>query len=114
MTDRNTSTVCRSAIQSHISDIGPTVPIASSAMFRTASSVKLSASPASGLAADHRYYPCAARLAGRTISGVSRHYPDIHAGDICGQTKGLLPILDVSRNGTFSRLRGQSTRAQEL
>jgi hypothetical protein len=46
--------------------------------------------------------------------GVSRHYPGIRVDGICDQTKGLLPILDVSRNGTLSRVIGLSTRAVEL
>ena len=42
----------------------------------------------------------------RTISGLSRHYPDIRAAGICDQTKPLLPILDhESERNILSRAR---------
>jgi hypothetical protein len=98
----------------HTSGTGLTAPKGKSTMFRTASSVIPNASPSCGLAVDHKCRPCEAEPEVRTISGVSRRYPGIRAGGICDQTKALLPILDVSRNGTFSRVNGQSTRALEL
>jgi hypothetical protein len=98
----------------HISGIDPGVQKARSAMFHTVSSEKPSVFPASGPAGGRRCYLCAPAIGARTTSGVSRQCPDIRAGDICDQTRGLLPILDVSRNGTFSRVNGQSTRALEL
>jgi hypothetical protein len=107
-------TVCTSAIQSRILDIDLTVPTPRSAMFRTASSEKPNVSRASGLAVGRRCCPCALGIGVRMTSGVSRRCPGIRAADICDQTKGLLPILSVSRNGTFSRVRGQSTRVLEL
>jgi hypothetical protein len=45
--------------------------------------------------------------------GLSRHCPGIHAGGICDQTKQLLPILDVGRNGTIlSRVRPEHKGAR--
>jgi hypothetical protein len=82
--------------------------------FRTASSAKPNVCPASGPAVGRRCRPCERAIGMRMTFGVSRHYPGIRAGGICDQTKGLLPILDVSRNGTFSRVRGHSTRVLEL
>jgi len=106
--------VCTSATQSRILDIAQGAPKACSAMFRTASSAIPNESPACALAADHTCRLCELEPGVRTISGVSRHYPGIRDVGICDQTKRLLPILGVSRNGTFSRVRGQSTRALEL
>jgi hypothetical protein len=98
----------------HISGIDLTAPKGKSAKFRTAHNAIPSEFRACGPAEGRRCYLCAPAIGARTTSGVSRQCPGIRAGDICDQTRGLLPILDVSRNGTFSRVNGQSTRALEL
>jgi hypothetical protein len=107
-------TVCTNAAQSRTLDTAQSARKALSGMFRTASSAIPNGFPACGLAVGRRCRPFEARLEVRATSGVSRHYPDIRVAGICDQTKVLLPILDVSRNGTFSRVRGHSTRVLEL
>src|SRR5579872_1268325 len=91
--DRSMCTACTNAAQKRTLDIAQAVPRATPAMFRTASSAKLNGFPACGPVLGHRCCPCEQGIRVRTISEVSRHYPDIHAGDICDRTKRLLPIF---------------------
>jgi hypothetical protein len=74
-------------------------------MFRTVSSEKPSAYPASAPVAARKCCPCEERLEVRTISVVSRRCPGIRAGGICDQTKKILPI-----KSDCSRFRRESER----